>query len=172
LTFCTRLPQFVVGLGDNFYSAGVDSIRDQKWKSVWEDVSKGKVGTMPWYVVMGNHDWYGNFRAQIEYSKVNSMPDYFYDLEFVFGNTKAAILFIDTDLLFYGYKGTGDPNYPGNQLKLNFEKMGWTESSGTFEKHLQWVQDKLRYYQYVNHLIVAGHHDIVTCGTPSMECKN
>jgi acid phosphatase len=162
--------QFVTALGDNFYSAGVNSINDPKWKTVWEDVYKGKVGTMPWYVVMGNHDWYGNHRAQIEYSRVNSrwiMPDYFYDREFVFGNTKAAILFLDTDLLFYGYKGTGDPNYPGNQLKPNFEKMGWTESSGEFEKQLQWVQDKLRYYQYVHHLIVVGHHDMVTCGTPS-----
>jgi tartrate-resistant acid phosphatase type 5 len=31
-------PNFILGLGDNFYPSGVDSVNDRQFKTSWEDV--------------------------------------------------------------------------------------------------------------------------------------
>ena len=159
---------FVIGVGDNFYSAGVDNEADTKFKEVWDDVYNGDaIRDLPWYVVMGNHDWYGNSRAQLEYAKINSrwiMPDFFYTKVFKAGAKQVAIVFIDTDLFHYGYGGTGDLKYPGNRLLPNFEAQGWTEKEQTLEKQLAWVEEQLKMHSSTaNYIFVAGHHDLVTC---------
>jgi len=68
-------PAFILGLGDNFYPSGVDSVTDRKFKTHWEDVflihSSLRV---PWHVALGNHDYDGNPDAQIEFSSHPSNP--------------------------------------------------------------------------------------------------
>jgi len=60
---------FVLLLGDNFYWDGVDSVADGLWKSNFEDVYDGRcVAGLPYYAVLGNHDYRGNAMAQVEYS--------------------------------------------------------------------------------------------------------
>ena len=50
---------FIVAVGDNFYHAGVTGPTDPKFQEVWESVYTGsEIQSLPWYVVMGNHDWY------------------------------------------------------------------------------------------------------------------
>lgn len=159
---------FVIGVGDNFYSAGVEDAADSKFKEVWDDVYNGDaIKNLPWYVVMGNHDWYGNSRGQLEYAKINSrwiMPDFFYTKVFKAGSKQVAIIFIDTNLFHYGYGGTGDLKYPGNRLLPNFEAQGWTEKEQTLEKQLAWVEDQLKMHSSTaSYIFVAGHHDLVTC---------
>lgn len=61
---------FVLTLGDNIYVNGVESTSDPLWQSRFVDVY-GDLG-IPFRVCGGNHDAYGNFQAEIDYSQVNS----------------------------------------------------------------------------------------------------
>ena len=61
--------RFVMLLGDNFYKAGVKSVDDPLWKQRFEDVYTGPEFAIPFHAILGNHDWGGNARAQIEYSR-------------------------------------------------------------------------------------------------------
>ncbi|KAJ2988524.1 hypothetical protein HDV02_005531, partial [Globomyces sp. JEL0801] len=72
--------KFMMALGDNFYGTdellivletGVSSTTDSKWKDVWKNVYTDRLQSIDWYSVLGNHDWYGNEQAQIDYSKVD-----------------------------------------------------------------------------------------------------
>jgi hypothetical protein len=53
-----RKSPFDIGLtvGDNFYPVGMESLKDPRWKTWWENL----YGPMqiPFYAVLGNHDWY------------------------------------------------------------------------------------------------------------------
>lgn len=46
---------FAITLGDNFYSAGMESTADPRWQTWWEDVY-GPLG-IAFYPTLGNHDW-------------------------------------------------------------------------------------------------------------------
>lgn len=159
---------FVVAVGDNFYNAGVTGVDDPKFQEVWNNVYNGPtLKNLPWYVVMGNHDWYGSRTAQIEYAKLNPrwiMPDLFYTKTFNFAGKVVAMVFIDTNLLHYGYNGTGEAKFPGNQLLPNFIDQGWTPDSNELENQLDWIKSQLNLYSDSDYLFVAGHHDLVTCG--------
>jgi hypothetical protein len=46
---------FAITLGDNFYSVGMESPSDSRWKTWFEDLY-GPLG-IPFYASLGNHDW-------------------------------------------------------------------------------------------------------------------
>lgn len=51
----TRPFDFAVTLGDNFYSTGMASPDDERWKTWWADLYD-PLG-IPFYATLGNHDW-------------------------------------------------------------------------------------------------------------------
>lgn len=61
--------EFIISVGDNFYTNGVASVDDPMWKTSFEDIYKGANLFIDWYPVLGNHDYRGNPQAQIDYSK-------------------------------------------------------------------------------------------------------
>ncbi|CAG8737356.1 247_t:CDS:2, partial [Funneliformis caledonium] len=65
---------FVLSVGDH---EGVSSVYDTKWEKVWKNAYQGRLAKIPWYNVAGNHDWYGNITAQIDYS-LNFDSRYFF----------------------------------------------------------------------------------------------
>ena len=116
-------PNFVISVGDNFYRGGqyqytdgVIDVKDGRFNDFWKNVYiKGNLSNVPWFVVLGNHDWVGNIEAQVEYSthsKMWNMPDLFYETNFKVPsslckdpkcNPNANFIFIDTNFLTYGY---------------------------------------------------------------------
>ncbi len=58
---------FVMGLGDNFYPAGVESTTDAFWEDRYESVY-GERLNIPFMASLGNHDYGGNVQAQVDYS--------------------------------------------------------------------------------------------------------
>ncbi len=64
---------FVLLLGDNFYDNGVSSATDSQFKAKFEDVYKDL--NMPFYPVLGNHD-YGGFGTGLEFNKGKNEVDY------------------------------------------------------------------------------------------------
>jgi tartrate-resistant acid phosphatase type 5 len=46
---------FAITLGDNFYSTGMESPEDPRWKTWWSDLYDPL--RIPFYATLGNHDW-------------------------------------------------------------------------------------------------------------------
>lgn len=63
-------PEFVLGLGDNFYPSGVHAHNYWRFKQTYEDVYTHDSLQVPWYHLAGNHDWGGrkSIQHQIEYT--------------------------------------------------------------------------------------------------------
>ncbi|KAJ3203814.1 Tartrate-resistant acid phosphatase type 5 [Entophlyctis luteolus] len=160
----------VMALGDNFYKGGiynyegVQSTNDPKFTTLWQDVFNGTtLSTLPWWIILGNHDWYLNKSQQYEmlYQHVNwQITDFFYTKRIaVDASTYASFIFIETDLLFYGYNSTK------NDLAANFALQGWNTSVHTIEKQLAWIDNALEQANKDAYVFVMGHHPTFTCGS-------
>ncbi|CAG8525385.1 13014_t:CDS:2 [Funneliformis mosseae] len=158
---------FVLSVGGNFDEdhEGVLSVHDEKWNTTWKDVYKGRLAEIPWYIIGGNHDWYGNITAQIDYSLNNDsrffFPSTFYVRESYFGGsheTKVAWIHIDTDIFYYDPKELNDTERL--HMKQNFEKFGW-DNMQTIEDKLKWIEDKLIEQRKTKWIFVVGHHPLI-----------
>jgi len=95
----------VWGLGDNFYDNGVKNEYDSRFKHTFEDVfDASSLNKIPFYMVAGNHDHYGNVTGEIEYSNHSArwrFPDYWYTHSFKVPGTDFTLqlVMIDTVLL-------------------------------------------------------------------------
>lgn len=100
--------EFLITTGDNFYSAGVESVDDPQWRTKWEDVYKAKSLQIPCYASLGNHDHRGNVQAQIDYAKTNArwtLPARYYTFKKPLdGGQQVQFFVLDTDVL-----GANDP---------------------------------------------------------------
>lgn len=152
--------QLVMTVGDNFYDNGTSSTTDPLWKSAWTDVyGFDYLGKLPWWAVLGNHDWVTNPMSEIEYSSINPnwiLPDFFSERILSFAGFTAVFLFIDTDLLNYGYSGFRNDS-------TMFERFGWTKDNNTAEIQLEWIDTKLANNSKADFLFVVGHHNLGTC---------
>lgn len=66
-------PNIILGLGDNFYPAGVGSADDPQFQTCWSDIFLVYESLrVPWKMVLGNHDYMWEPQAQIDfhYNKV------------------------------------------------------------------------------------------------------
>lgn len=84
---------FGITVGDNFYQDGVYGVDDKKWAERWE-APYAELGLV-FYPTLGNHDYYGNVQAQLDYqspSKTWHFPARQY--EFRVGDT--AFFALDT----------------------------------------------------------------------------
>lgn len=78
---------FGILLGDNIYNSGVSSINDKQFIDKFENPYKKL--DMRIYLTLGNHDYRGNVKAQLDYTKKSKkwyMPDKTYN--FIEGNTE------------------------------------------------------------------------------------
>ncbi len=86
-------------LGDNFYPQGVKNPSDPQWQSKFRDpYEKPCLSQVPFYAILGNHDYKGHPEAQIAYShsqKQWRMPHRFYSVQF---GELAKIIAIDTNI--------------------------------------------------------------------------
>lgn len=95
-------PQFIISTGDNFYPNGVDSPQDEQFKKHWEDMYSGESLHIPWYVVLGNHDYRKNPDAQVQYSTLNprwNMPARYFNFIRTEGNISVEFFMLDTEMI-------------------------------------------------------------------------
>lgn len=92
----SRKPEFIYGIGDNFYFWGVENVYDVMWTKTFENVYQSEEMYVDWYFTTGNHDWDdGNGTAQIAYSWAPN-------LLLFFSNQNRIIIFeILTKISFY-----------------------------------------------------------------------
>lgn len=140
--------EFIISTGDNFYPTGLTSVQDSQAHD-WVHVYNSRV---PWYICLGNHDYYGNVQAQLDMDGVYSMwnlPARYYtiskgDVDFWFLDT--------TPLLDFNPVWKTSPAW----LDLEFQR----EKA---QDQYAWLETTLR-ESNASRKIIVGHHPLWTFG--------
>jgi tartrate-resistant acid phosphatase type 5 len=111
----------LIDTSDNFYknSKGLDGVRsthDIRWDEIWANVYlRGSMRRIPWYAVLGNHDYVGSIDAQVEKTgeeEMWNMPERQYvQVRALANGARMAMIFIDTNFLHHGYMQKGSDFY-------------------------------------------------------------
>ena len=144
-------PEFIITTGDNFYPNGVASVDDPYWITSFENVYNGYNLFVPWYAVLGNHDYRGSYQAEIDYTNVSqrwTMPDQYYVKDVEDDGITIKFVFIDTNPFEDGYY---------EELKY---KTVWSQDS---TKQLLWM-DSVLSDNSSDWKIVVGHHPLYSGG--------
>jgi len=102
-------PRFIISVGDNFYENGVKSVDDPQWQKSFEEVYRDPALQVPWYCILGNHDYHagGDCDAQIAYHQVSprwNMPArYYQQTHQVDERTTADFFYLDTTPMIKSY---------------------------------------------------------------------
>ena len=142
---------FVVALGDNFYFTGVQDEHDGRFFDTFEHVYSASSLHIPWYVVAGNHDHYGNASAQIAYSKLNPIWNfdyYYYSKQWKIPGTNKTmkLIMIDTVQL------CGNSGVDGTQPQ-------GPEDPESSEEQWRWLEKELA-TSSDDYLLVGGHFPV------------
>ncbi len=149
-------PKFIISVGDNFYENGVQSVDDPHWRASFEDVYRDPALQLPWYCILGNHDYHANCDAQIAYGKINprwNMPArYYVQTHRLDAVTTADFFYLDTTPMVKGYynKNAKEPTRPNVITQDVPKQLAWFKAALAASK-AQWK-------------IVIGHHPIYSGG--------
>ena len=145
-------PDFIATTGDNFYDNGVASVSDPYWQTSFEQVYHGPHLFIDWHPVLGNHDYLGNWQAQIDYSSVSrrwQMPSQYYSKQHQLEDgSEVLLLFLDTSPL--------NPRYAKRSKYAETQKQ---DGSG----QMQWLHSQLA-NSTAKWKIVIGHHPLYSSG--------
>lgn len=145
--------RFIISVGDNFYENGVTSIDDKHWRKSFEDVYAAPSLQIPWYVILGNHDYHGNCDAQIDYGKTSkrwNMPArYFTRTEKINDATTVDFFYLDTTPM--SKLDDDEVQFHGN--------VKWNE----VPKQIAWFEAALK-ASTAPWKIVIGHHPVFSGG--------
>lgn len=138
----------VVAAGDVHHFEGVRSVDDPLWMTNYELIYSHPELMIPWYAILGNHEYRGNTQAVMDYSKVSArwnMPNRYYT--FVMENDGITVRFVmvDTAPLLDKYREDAE-KYP-DACKQDMDKqLAWIDSVLAAAEE-DWV-------------LVVGHHPI------------
>lgn len=141
-------PEFVLATGDIHHFEGVASVNDPLWMTNYELIYSHPELMLPWYPVLGNHEYRGNTQAVLDYSKVSRrwvMPARYYTRVFRDKGMTLRVVWIDTAPLIGKYRRETD-KYPDARLQDDNRQLAWIDSVLTSARE-DWV-------------IVAGHHPV------------
>ena len=146
-------PQFIISVGDNFYEDGVQSVADPHWRQSFEAVYPDPALQVPWYCILGNHDYHADCDAQIAYGQVSPrwhMPArYYLQSHRIDADTTADFFFLDTTPMVKSYY---------QQAKTRDHV-----ASQDVPRQLAWFKDRLA-TSTAQWKIVFGHHPIYSGG--------
>ncbi len=150
---------FVITLGDNIYNTGVTGTDDPKWQTCFEQVYTAPSLQVPWYASLGNHDYYGNVQAQVDYTNVSSrwkMPARYYSFEKdVDKYISVLFVILDTNPFLESYRNTKkNGKYDSFIDEIN---------SQDTDTQLKWI-DSVLASSNAKWKIVAGHHPVYSGG--------
>lgn len=145
--------RFVISTGDNFYNEGVGSVDAPAWKSSYENVYTQPELQVPWYAVLGNHDYRGNPQAQVDYTRKSKrwrMPArYFVTREKLPGGGTAEFFYLDTCPFVSHYR----------KDKEKYADLVEQDAG----KQLRWLEEQLKRSK-AEWRVVVGHHPVYSEG--------
>ena len=148
----------VLALGDTHHYMGIESVNDPLWMTNYELIYCHPELQVPWYPILGNHEYRGNTQAVMDYSSLSrrwQMPSRYYSKVFQDDSTSLRVVFIDTTPLIDKYH-TDSVDYP-------------SVTSQDIEAQLAWL-DKELLSAREDWVVVVGHHPIYA-DTPKSESE-
>ena len=140
--------EFVLAAGDVHHFEGVRSTQDPLWMTNFELIYDHPDLMMPWYAIMGNHEYRGNTQAVLDYTHVSgrwNAPALYYTRVMENDGVTVRILMLDTSPMIDKYREDTE-KYP-DACKSDYRReLAWADSVLTSAKE-DWV-------------IVVGHHPI------------
>ncbi len=140
--------EFVVAAGDVHHFEGVRSVHDPLWMTNYELIYSHPDLMLPWYPILGNHEYRGNTQAVIDYSGISArwqMPARYYTKVMEEDGATIRLVMIDTPPLLDKYRKDTE-KYPDASKQDIDKQLVWLDSVLTSAKE-DWV-------------IVVGHHPI------------
>lgn len=140
--------EFVVAAGDVHHFEGVRSVDDPLWMTNYELIYSHPDLMLPWYPVLGNHEYRGNTQAVVDYSNVSArwqMPARYYTKVMEEDGTTLRLVMIDTAPLLDKYREDTEKYPDASRQDIN-RQLVWMDSVLTVAKE-DWV-------------LVVGHHPI------------
>lgn len=140
--------EFVVAAGDVHHFEGVRSVDDPLWMTNYELVYSHPELMLPWYPILGNHEYRGNTQAVLDYANVSArwnMPARYYTMVAEEDGTTLRLVLIDTPPLIDKYREDAE-EYPDACRQDMDAQLAWLDSVLTTAKE-DWV-------------LVVGHHPI------------
>lgn len=138
----------VVAAGDVHHFEGVRSISDPLWMTNYELIYSHPELMIPWYPILGNHEYRGNTQAVLDYTDISArweMPDRYYTCVIENDGVTVRLVMIDTTPLIDKYRDESD-KYPDACAQDIDRQTEWLDSVLTTVAE-DWV-------------IVVGHHPI------------
>lgn len=147
-----------MSLLDNFYNDGIDNVTDPLWRTAFHDVYKAESLQIPWYPILGNHDYHVDPQSQIDRTyeaeeNMWTMPARYYVFNYTLPNGGLlSVVNIDTQLIDTGHDDTS----------FVYENPNWKDVKAA---HLQWIDDTLAEQSKIaTWVLVAGHYPIYSVG--------
>ncbi len=130
--------------GDNFYTP-LESIHDERWKTIFEEMYDSRRLNAPFYAVLGNHDYqYDKAAIELEYARANphsrwKMPSKWYRVDIPVLNPMVTILMLDS-----------------NKSKL---------SASEWAAEKRWMEHELSKPRRAPWLVCVAHHPLFSSGS-------
>jgi acid phosphatase len=144
---------FVISTGDNFYSSGVESVDDPQWTTTFEQTYADRSLQVPWYAVLGNHDYRGSVNAEMNYtirSRRWRMPARYWQQDFSVAGGGVSFFFLDT--------------FPLTHLPLLRARVPVLGDGAEAHAQLAWLERALA-SSSARWKFVVGHHPVVSSGS-------
>lgn len=138
----------VIAAGDVHHFEGVRSVNDPLWMTNYELVYSHPELMIPWYAILGNHEYRGNTQAVIDYSAVSArwnVPDRYYTFAMENDGVTVRFVMVDTAPLLDKYREDTE-KYPDACKQDMNKQLAWIDSVLSAAKE-DWV-------------LVVGHHPI------------
>ncbi len=110
-------PSFVLNTGDNFYWCGIQNSTDSQIKADWLDPYADVSLQIPWYSILGNHEYGYNVDAQLELPSLYPnwvMDARYYTRRIPMDASKGiylSFIFLDTSPCISGYRSSNPNNW-------------------------------------------------------------
>ena len=138
----------VVAAGDVHHFEGVRSISDPLWMTNYELIYSHPELMLPWYPILGNHEYRGNTQAVLDYAGVSArweMPARYYTFTVEDNDVTVRVVMLDTTPLIDKYR-EDTVGYPDACRQEVEPQLSWLDRVLTDARE-DWV-------------IVVGHHPI------------
>jgi len=172
-------PNFIISTGDNFYWCGIQNTSDFQVATDWLNPYNDAALNLPWYTVLGNHEYGYNVSAQIDlgtkYNNWNLDDRYYTKRIEITSSVAISFVFIDTSPCVQEYRSTSksgwDPcgsDYPTCSLTNtpgdDFEgpcKFHENIVAQDCSAQLAWFKNAMSSIPDDDWVVVVGHHPIV-----------